>query len=147
MKKFLFSFALFLTTIAGLADNRSLSEMHAIAASKLGSATAAVKGVNSSSALSTTLLRVADDAAYSIFTPEQGDGFVIVAKSTLSAPVIGYSTGRYDADNLPPAFSWYLSQVSRNLQDVANGTRRASGNGRRDAARRPCPCAPPVSFP
>ena len=125
MKKFLFSFALFLTTIAGLADNRSLSEMHAIAASKLGSATAAVKGVNSSSALSTTLLRVADDAAYSIFTPEQGDGFVIVAKSTLSAPVIGYSTGRYDADNLPPAFSWYLSQVSRNLQDVENGTRRA----------------------
>ena len=125
MKKILFSFTLFLAATAGLADNRSLSEMQAIAASKLGSATAAVKGVNGSSALTPTLLRVADDAAYSIFTPEQGDGFVIVAKSTLSAPVIGYSKGRYDADNLPPAFRWYLSEVSRNLQDVENGMRRA----------------------
>ena len=124
MKKTLFSLALLLAATTAGAENRSLEEMQSIAAAKLRQ-TAAVKSLTGKTVSQAALQRVMDDAAYSVFTSQQSTGFVIVAKSTLAAPIIGYSSEPFDTDNLPAGLRWYLGQVSRNLQDLEAGRRQA----------------------
>lgn len=51
--------------------------------------------------------------------------YVVVANDDAFPAVIGYSDKEvsYDADNMAPAFKWYLTTVNRNIQEcLANGT-------------------------
>ena len=123
MKKILLSISLLLIGIVGFAHNRSQTEMQAIAAAKLNAS--AVKGLNGGVAQRPTLHCVSDDPAYSVFAPAEGAGFVIVAKSTLADPIIGYSAERFDVGDMPEGLQWYLSEVSRNLQMVEAGRSQA----------------------
>ena len=107
------------------ANNRTLEQMRDFAATKLNRTTA-VKGVTSKRVQPATLECVADDDTYAVFTPGKGaDGFVIVAKSDLVDPLIGYSTKRFNADDMPAALKWYLTTVSRHLTDIENGLAKA----------------------
>ena len=124
MKK-TYLFILFLLSAAGaFAGERSDAQMRSIAAARLNAA-AGVRASSGRDVAGRLLLRVADDPAYSVFAPDEGAGFVVVAKSTKADPVIGYSDGKFDKDNLPPAMRWYLGEVSRNLQDIESGRRQA----------------------
>ncbi|MBO4802063.1 MAG: C10 family peptidase [Bacteroidaceae bacterium] len=128
----LFTFAILLVTSTAMADNRSMTQMRNIAAAKLNR-TAAVKGLQTR-VKPATLQCVAEDNAYTIFAPQGEEGFVIVAKSDLVKPVIGYSSERYDAEDVAPAFLSYLCSVSRFLTAVENGQVQAP---RRTAAYTP----------
>lgn len=118
MNRILLSTLFSLLTLAAFADNRSLSEMQAIAASKLTAAE--VKGADGRSAVR-DIRCIIEEPTYGIFTPADAQGFVIVAKSNLVDPVIAYSTERFDATNIPPAVRMYLTQASRTLEAVEAG--------------------------
>ena len=112
-----------LMTLAVLADNRSLAEMRSIAAAKLNRSSA-VKG-QMNRVKPAALQLVAEDNAYTIFSPADAQGFVIVAKSNLVDPVIAYSTERFDATNMPPGFRCYLAQASRTMEAIEAGRMQA----------------------
>jgi len=122
MNRKLLSTLFSLLTLAAFADNRSLSEMQSIAASKLSGAE--VKGIQGRSALR-DIRCIIEEPTYGIFTPADAQGFVIVAKSDRVDPVIAYSTERFDATNMPPSVRWYLSEVSRNLEAIEAGRKQA----------------------
>ena len=66
------------------------------------------------------LRRIASDslgnAAVYLFTPSDGDGFVIASADDLGAPLLGYSdSGTLDPDNMPPAMQWWMAQYARQI--------------------------------
>lgn len=103
-----------------MADNRPLAEMQAIAASKLNSL-AAERGLRHAPVHADALRCIADRETYAVFSTEATTGFVIVAKSTLADPLIGYSSEPFDTDCIPANMQWYLSEVNRNLQAIEAG--------------------------
>ena len=126
----LLALAILLATTGAMADNRTMTEMRDIAAAKL-TRTAAVKG-QWSQVRPATLQCAAEDDAYAVFIPaEDAAGFVIVARSNLVEPVIGYSTERFDADDMPDGLRWFLAAVSRRLAAAEAGF---AGAPRRTAA-------------
>lgn len=95
------------------AGERSDAQMRAIAAAKLFPS-AQVKGMNGSlGSKAASLNCLADDNAYSIYAPAEGDGFVIVAKSMLVEPLVGYSVGSFDPTDMPEGLRWFLDEWSR----------------------------------
>ena len=115
MKKAIFIIALLVLTFSANAAERSEAAMRAIAAAKLSN-TREVKGMLGGTKSQMELLCVSNEKAFSVFTPESGNGFVIVAKSDKMEPVIGYGAGHFDADNIPSGLKWYLDEVSRELE-------------------------------
>ena len=110
-----FLFIVFLAAAISLqASERSEAEMRAIAAAKLFPS-AQVKGLQGGGlgTKASSLKRLADDKAYSIFAPAEGDGFVIVAKSELVEPLVGYSTESLDPNDMPEGLRWFLGEWSR----------------------------------
>lgn len=132
MKRFLLPISLLAVAISIQAADRSESEMRAIAASKL-CGQAMVKGQQGTTGLRPqSLNRPVDAKAYSIFTPAEGDGFVIVAKSDLVEPIIGYSTEAIDPTDMPEGLRWFLDEWSREAEraeatgDIARAPRRTA---------------------
>lgn len=115
MKKALFTLSLLAAAAFANAGDRTEAEMRAIAANKLLQ-TASVKSETGTMRHTGELKLVENQAAYNIYTPAEGQGFVIVAKSDLVNPVIGYSTLQFDQNDLPEGMRWYLNEVSRNIQ-------------------------------
>ena len=103
-----------------MADNRPLAEMQAIAASKLN-VLAAERGQRNAPVHAVDTRCVADEETYAVFSGGSTTGFVIVAKSTLADPLIGYSVEPFDTDHLPANMQWYLNEVSRSLQAIEAG--------------------------
>lgn len=103
-----------------MADNRPLAEMQAIAASKLRTLTAE-RSQRNAPIQADNIQCVDDKDTYAVFSSQVGTGFVIVAKSTLVDPIIGYAEGPFYANTMPPAMQWYLSEVSRNLEAIEAG--------------------------
>lgn len=122
MNRILLSTLFSLVALVASADNRSFSEMQAIAASKLSAAE--VKGADGRSAVR-DIQCIIEESTYGIFTPADAQGFVIVAKSNLVDPIIAYSTERFDAMNIPPAARMYLAEASRTLEAVEAGRMQA----------------------
>lgn len=117
--------ALLLAGNSVMAAERTISEMRSIAAAKL-TRTATVKGQRTTKVQPASLQCVKESQTYAVFTPAEGqEGFVIVAKSDLVEPVIGYSTEQFDANNMPDGLQWYLRTVSRNLAAVETGAIQA----------------------
>ena len=122
MNRKLLSTLFSLLALAAFADNRSLSEMQSIAASKLQGAE--VKGIQGRSALR-DIRCIIEEPTFGIFTPADAQGFVIVAKSDRVDPIIAYSTESFDATNMPPSVRWYLSRVNSNLEAIEAGRMQA----------------------
>lgn len=57
-----------------------------------------------------------------IFTPEEGEGFIILSADDVAVPVYGYAdSGTFDVNNIPPALKWWLGQLSSRItyaQDI-----------------------------
>ena len=119
----LFTLACLLAGSTAVAGNRTMTEMRAIAAARL-TRTAAVKGMWSQ-VQPATLQCIAEDNAFAIFTPDEGLGFVIVAKSDKVEPIIGYSTEQLDPTDMPDGLRWYLRTVSSQLMAVESGSIQA----------------------
>ena len=81
--------ALLIVAFSANAAERSEAAMRAIAAAKL-STSMEVKGMLGGTKSQMELRCVSNEKAFCVFTPESGDGFVIVAKSDKAEPVIGY---------------------------------------------------------
>ena len=120
MKVLFLSFTMLLSTTAMMADNRPLAEMQAIAASKLN-VLAAERGQRNAPVHAVDIRCVADEETYAVFSGGSTTGFVIVAKSTLADPLIGYSVESFDTDHLPANMQWYLNEVSRSLLAIETG--------------------------
>lgn len=58
-----------------------------------------------------------------VFTPEEGEGFAIVAGNDVAAPVIGFSDqGTFDPNNIPPNMANMLAGYQRQINyGIANG--------------------------
>ena len=104
-------------TFSANAAERSEAAMRAIAAAKL-SYTREVKGMLGGTKSQMELLCVSNEKAFSVFTPESGNGFVIVAKSDKMEPVIGYGAGHFDADNIPSGLKWYLADIDEEANEM-----------------------------
>lgn len=119
------TFVLLLTASStAMAANRTTAQMRSIAAAKL-THTAAVKGLRTANLQPASLQCVKEAPQYAIFTPSEGEGFVIVAKSDLVEPVLGYSSERFQANDTPDGLQWYLRTVSNTLSAAEKGIIRA----------------------
>lgn len=118
----LLTFSLMIALGSSAAD-RSMKQMRDIAAAKF-SRSAAAKG-QWSGLKPATLQCLVEADAYAIFAPQQEEGFVIVAKSDLVKPVIGYSTAPFDVAAMPGGLKWYLQTVGSNLTAIEEGRARA----------------------
>ena len=66
--------------------------------------------------------RSTGDASYYLFTPEVGQGFVIVSGDDELPEVVGYSfDSPVDEDDLPPALSAWLNAFGTYVEDVRSG--------------------------
>ena len=104
-------FIVLMAVVPVTAKNRSLSEMQAIAAAKLNSQQN-VKGFQGLAVNVDEIQCVSDEAAYGVFAPADGQGFVIVAKSDLVEPVWGYSTQPFPIADMPDGLRWFLKVMS-----------------------------------
>jgi len=61
------------------------------------------------------------DENYYIFNINENDGFVIVSGDDIAVPVLGYvPQGSYDPDNVPPAFSYWMSFLQKEIAFALN---------------------------
>ena len=108
------------------AENRSKAEMQAIAVAQL-SEQASAKGQFGTSTQSLEVKCIADETAYCVFAPVEDTGFVIVAKSNLADPVLGYSTEAFPTTDMPDGLRWFLKEMSLELDAAEQrGTMRTS---------------------
>ena len=114
MKKQIFTLLLMALAMPMMAENRSDSEMAAIASQKLFGAQ--VKGLNGGAA--TSVKRVFADKTIAVFTPEDGQRFVIVGRDDRLRPVLGYAKGAFDMDKIPCGMKAWLSGINRTLQKM-----------------------------
>jgi hypothetical protein len=53
---------------------------------------------------------------YYVFNVKENNGFVIVSGDDIAIPILGYSTtGTYDSKNLPPAFSYWMECLQKEI--------------------------------
>ncbi len=126
MKKLILTLIIAVIALPMLADNRSDSEMAAIAAQKLFGAQ--VKGQNGG--VSSTVKRVYADAAVAVYSPEDEKGFVIVGRDDRMLPVLGICEGQFDAEKMPCGMKAWLKNINRSLEEVnanPNTLRKAPG--------------------
>ena len=123
MKKQIFTLLLMALAMPMMAENRSDSEMAAIASQKLFGAQ--VKGQNGSAA--TSVKRVFADKAIAVFTPEDEQRFVIVGRDDRIRPVLGYAKGAFDMNKIPCGMKAWLDGINRTLEKMdAAGIRYAA---------------------
>ena len=111
MKRQLF-LVLLLTAFQPLAAvERTEAEMAAIARQQLLGA-----GVKGLSSMSTQMTCVKRTSSFSIYTPVQGDGFVVVSRDEAVRPVLGYSNTRFRPDNIPCGMKWWMEATEAGLR-------------------------------
>lgn len=124
IKRAFFALLTLTAVLPAAAEDRSLQEMQAIAAEKLYSQMN-VKGLRAA-AKENRVQCVADERAYSVFAPTDGEGFVIVAKSDKVEPIWGYSTEPFSATDMPDGLRWFLKEMSKEIAE-AEGTEAPRG--------------------
>lgn len=113
MKRFVLFTLMLATMMPMVAEERSDSEMKAIAAQHFfGTMT---KGLKGSSVTNSLAQLYANDAAV-IFAPENAEGFVVVSRDDSMRPVLGYSSARFQSDNIPCGMKWWLDAVAASAQ-------------------------------
>lgn len=101
----------FLSLTAAWAGERSDADMRTIALQHLAAHQANTRGA----ALESDICELARREAYSVFGLSQGQGFVVVSRSTAFHPVLATSETRFDADNLPDGLKWWLEAINESL--------------------------------
>ena len=112
MKRILSLIVCTVVALTVFAHERSDEEMKTIAAAKMNVAQM-VKGYGTIAPVS--ISKVKETATYTIFDSSAGEGFVIVSRNEAYPAVIGYSTGSFDADNLPCCMQWWLDGIDRQM--------------------------------
>ncbi|MDE7412327.1 MAG: C10 family peptidase [Muribaculaceae bacterium] len=69
---------------------------------------------------------VVSDNIAAIYVFETSSGFVVLSADDETAPVLGYSEVKYDAENLPPAFESWLATLSEEIALIRDGEAAAS---------------------
>lgn len=100
-----------LSLTAVWAGERSDQEMRTIALQQLAANQANTRGA----ALESDICELARRASYSVYGLSQGQGFVVVSRSTAFHPVLATSETRFDADNLPDGLKWWLDAIDESL--------------------------------
>ena len=100
-----------LSLTAAWAGERSDQEMRTIALQHLAANQANTRGA----ALESDICELARRASYSVYGLSQGQGFVVVSRSTAFHPVLATSETRFDADNLPDGLKWWLETINESL--------------------------------
>ena len=122
MKKiFLLAAAMFVTSLSVNAEKRTKSQILSAAAEVLQEKCPMTSSMNKAGAK----LQILDNSKsqLSIVGYENG-AYVIVANDDAMPAILGYSDAdvSFDADNLPPAFKWYLEIANRNIEErLVNG--------------------------
>ena len=111
MKRQLLSVLLLVAVfMPAVAEERSDAEMKAIARQQWG---AQVKAFGQQAV--TSLTRVYDDAAVAVYSPENGEGFVIVGRDDRMRPVLGIAAGHFDTQTMPCAMKAWLASIHQQL--------------------------------
>ena len=108
---------LLVASLTASAIERTMEEMQTLATRHFYQQ-AKVKAATGSSFASLKVQCMAQTDAYAIFTPITDDGFVILSKSNLTRPVIGYSPTHFAPEKMPADLHWFLNVVSRNIQSA-----------------------------
>ena len=121
MKSTFLSLVFAVSVVAATAAPRSIEEMRSIAASHMQQRMAST-GIRRAPAAkpSPQLLRFND--AYAVFTPEEGEGFVIVNRDDAARPILGYSATGFPSTDMPDGLQWFLEQAE--LSAKAGSVRR-----------------------
>lgn len=113
MKKIFILIAFFTVGLFAYADERTESEMLAIAGAQLNGA---AKGIHKAPGTQVKIKKISSAEMYNVYTRGSGDGFVIVSKDNSFTPVLGYSESTFDIDNASPSFKWWLEQINASLK-------------------------------
>ncbi|MBR1682627.1 MAG: C10 family peptidase [Bacteroidaceae bacterium] len=93
-----------------MAEERSDAEMMAIARQRWGTQ---VKAFGQQAV--PALTRVYDDAAVAVYSPENGESFVIVSRDDRMRPVLGIAAGHFDIQKMPCGMKAWLAGISQQL--------------------------------
>lgn len=132
MRRFLLLFAIASSCIA-MANERSEQEKQSIAINQLSSLNSRTRAA---SGLKMSLNKVMSEDAYSVYTPQDGAGFVVVSNDDAFTPVLGYSNSEFNSDDMPNGLKWWFGAISNSLNEV----------NRRAAARRAANYTPVENF-
>lgn len=127
---------LLVAVVSASAAERSIEEMQSIAALHFRT-TAHVKSI--AGGIAETPRCALATEAYAIFESVSDEAFVIISKSSLTNPVIGYSQTAFDAENMPSGLRWFLSLAEKNI-------RAAEQSGKPLQTRRRVPKEPVEPF-
>lgn len=106
-----------LSVLSAGAAERSQTAMQAIANRYLNMALG-VKNINGATFGSVTSKCVFEGNTYAVFAPQTDNAFVIVSKSDLTEPVIGYAQSSFSPAKMPDGLRWFLSVAERNIADA-----------------------------
>lgn len=103
---------IFLTiAIASIAENRTDQEMRTIAASHFGSSNQAFN--QQRKPIQSLLYTPMVDDTYTVFSPQDGKGFVVIARNTKYPAVLAYSDAEFKADSIPADVQWWFHSVKK----------------------------------
>lgn len=104
----------FITNVLAFAGERSEKDMQAIAVNQLSAFNLKTRSISNNKL---TVNKVLSAESYCIYTPQDGNGFVIVSNDDAFMPVLGYSDSEYNPENLPDGLRWWLSAINASLQE------------------------------
>ena len=99
VKRTTFAVLLCIMSLTMWAGERSDEDMRAIAMQHFATSRANTRGM----ALNTDVCELARRASYSVYGLQEGQGFVIVGRSTAFNPILATSETSFDANNLADA--------------------------------------------
>ena len=103
---------LFAGNLTSLAGDRTEREMLSIAKSRLEG----LAKTNRAAAANIKIKKLMDKAGYCVYGSDQS-GFVVVSRNDFQMPVLGYSSSKFDSNNMPCGMKWWLDAV-----DIAANT-------------------------
>ena len=123
MKKiYLLAATLFVTSLSVNAEKRTKSQIISAAAEVLQEKCPMTFSANANAGVK---LQILDNSMSQISIVGYNKGaYVLVANDDAMPAILGYSDSnvQFDADNLPPAFEWYLEIANRNIEErLMNG--------------------------
>ncbi len=112
VKRTTFAVLLCIMSLTMWAGERSDEDMRAIAMQHFATSRANTRGM----ALNTDVCELARRASYSVYGLQEGQGFVIVGRSTAFNPILATSETSFDANNLADGLKWWMEAMDRSLQ-------------------------------
>ncbi|MCR4994263.1 MAG: C10 family peptidase [Bacteroidales bacterium] len=128
MRRLLFLIALSAGVLPLLAGQRSDDEMKRIAISKLNT-TNQVKSLTGGVLTLRQVAPVQSTDTYTIYTPTEGSGFVVVSRSEDYPAVLAYSEGVFNTEEMPCGVEWWLNSIHHAMSSYKASTRAVTRAG------------------